>query len=399
MPENVSGRVWFVLKSFRWLAISASVASALSIAPAAFAIDAGADASTDASARFDASDGASSRRDATVPLAPPTYTVGKSCKKDGDCAAGLTCLTPDTDSLAAGGPAGGLCTVLCTTNGQDDCDRVDTASFCVSEPTGSVQFCAETCALGAVDAGVAKCHDRDDMACSPTQTGSGGYCSPTCRGDFDCGDGRVCEPRTGLCTKSLAGTLPLGSPCDPTDQVSDCVGICVPLGDGAPTKDSSFCSMNCALGREDACGKNSTTPGVTLAQCVFGFDSSERTGDVGDCGQVCDCDSDCVNPAFVCSPNNTRVTGHAGVCVPRLTFNGVTPGTSCGAGKPKLVKDAGVTAAADAGTDGGTAIKATGGCSCRTTSREPSRGAIALFGLAVATLGLRRRTCTARKPG
>ncbi len=400
------------VKSFRSLAAVASLVFVSSIGPAASA-DAGADAAptkTDGSVRdagplldATATGDAVSTSDATLP--PPTHAVGATCQKDADCAKGLTCLTSTTDSLGSGGPPNGLCSVSCAANGQQDCDRVDTNSFCAADRTGALRFCHELCDFGPPDGGFPKCHERNDMACSPSQSTNRGLCAPTCRGDYDC-VGRVCDPGTGLCSKSVSGSLPFGSACDGSAQTTDCIGTCGTLGTSAPSTGNSFCTMTCALGRPAACGQDPNASGPPTAGCIFSFDSSEGDGDVGECGQLCDCDSDCKNPGFICSPNAGKNAGRAGACVPKLTFDGLTPGMSCGAGKPKPVSDAGSKAVhddggnvADATVDSGVGprVSATGGCSCRMVHREPSVPPAAFLGLLVATFGLRRRSGAKRR--
>jgi MYXO-CTERM domain-containing protein len=398
------------VKSFSLFASFASLVSVSLLTPTALAEDAGADAGKsgavgrDAGSLLDAGDGASRLPDA-APLAPPTHAVGKACTKDSDCTSGTTCMTATTDSFGTGGPAGGVCTISCSKNFQDDCNKVDTGSICASETTGKFQFCYESCEFGTLEGGATKCHDRDDMACSPSQASSSGYCAPTCRGDSDCQDGRKCEPRTGLCSLTVAGALPVGSACDPNASESNCIGTCATLSNGVATTGNSFCTERCALDRDGACGQPSSGSG-TLG-CVFSFNSSEGTGDVGECGQLCDCDSDCSNPGFICSTtaNADKVQGRSGLCVPKLTFNGVTPGSPCDAGIPTPVTDSGASTSADAstrtdaGSDGGksVAVSASGGCSCRTTGSGSPARAPAVLALGLGALALRRRAAS-KKP-
>ncbi|HVW30072.1 MAG TPA: MYXO-CTERM sorting domain-containing protein [Polyangiaceae bacterium] len=391
------------MKSFRLLALAAGVACVSSMARGAWAFDAG--TSADSGARdagrsthsgLDGGREASAVMDASQPpLAPPTHAVGKACKKDGDCASGLVCLTPATDSLGTGGPPGGLCTVSCAQNGQDDCDRVDTGSTCASDANGTFHYCYEVCAFGTPADDATKCHDRQDFACAPTQLGSS-VCVPMCRGDVDC-PGRVCDVATGLCANAASGTLPVGTACDPTASTTDCLGSCETLGNGVPTKDNSFCSYSCTLGRPGACGQSTTGSGPQPLGCVFMYSSTSSSGDVGECGQLCDCDSDCSNSGFVCQANPlAQRSGHTGACTPKLTFDGVTAGMPCGAGGSLGVRDAGANmdAAAPpaAGEDGGglTPISPGGGCSCRTAAGADGAGGSALLA-ALSMLALRRR--------
>jgi len=401
------------VKNIGLLAMAVGIACGSSRAHAAPAEDAGAnDAALDGGKRVSgprsaadgaARDGATAAPDAALP--PPTHAVGKACAKDADCASGLVCLTAATDSLGAGGPPGGLCTVSCAKNGQTDCNGVDTGSVCASDPNGNSSYCYETCAFGVAAGAAPKCHDRLDVACAPTQTGVGGICAPTCRGDFDC-SGRVCDPTTGLCANSVTGTLPVGSACDPNASTTSCIGGCETLGSGAPTRDNSFCTSTCAFGRAGGCGQSPTVSGPLPVACVFKFSATEFDGDLGECGQLCDCDSDCRNPGFVCNENAlAESAGHPGACVPRLTFDGVTAGMPCGEGShSEMASDGGKLAdgatPTDASSDGAlTPISATGACSCRTAGGASQGGhGFALLVAAVGVLGLRRRNTGHTRP-
>lgn len=394
------------VKNVRWVA-AVGVVWILSIAGSVMAADGGtSDAGArdggqpgDAAADRASHDGASTVTDAA--LAPPTHAVGKSCKKDGDCAPGLTCLTPETDSLGRGGPPGGMCTVSCLHNAQADCDRVDTGSLCATSSNGAIAWCYEACTFGAPPEG--KCHDRVDFGCEPPQLGGSAFCAPMCRNDGDCG-GRVCDLGTGLCANAVSGSLPVGTACDPSMSGPSCIGSCATLGNGEPTMDNSFCTFACTLGRAGTCGVSPTATGPQQVGCVFKFASNATDGDLGDCGQLCDCDSDCKNPGFVCHDNAlAHPLGHSGACVPKLTFDGVTQGMSCGAEPPHHVSEAGapVDAAAplDAGTDASlTPVSATGGCSCRTAGGTPAQRAPALLAILALCLGLRRRNARQTPP-
>ena len=384
------------MKSVRWLALTLSVVGGPSVAHASG--DAGVDGAVavDGGTR-DAGDARAPTTDAS--LAPPTHDVGKPCTKDGDCAKGLTCFTSDTNSLGTGGPPGGLCTVACDKDGQRDCNRVDTGSVCASDASGQFNVCYEGCTLGMGAAGDVKCHGRADFGCAPTQ--GGGLCVPVCRGDYDC-PGRACDPATGTCMTAVQGTLPIGSACDPSASVSMCKGDCQTLGNGVATRDNSFCSSTCILGGKGGCGQPLNGSGPPSAACVFSFAGSEGDGDLGECAELCDCDSDCGNSGFVCHDNAIAAkAGRTGACVPKLTFDGVTKGHACrDGGVTPPATDGGVIegGAKDAGSDGAlTPVSATGGCSCRTASRGESEAPWA-FTLALAAIGWRRNARhTARK--
>lgn len=336
---------------------------------------------------------------ADAALPPPTHTVGKACARDADCASGLVCLTVTSNDLGVGGPPGGLCTVDCTAHGQADCDHVDTGSGCGFDRTHTKGVCYELCSAGPVSPGEQKCHDRADFACAPSRTGVG-YCTPTCRGDFDCA-GRVCEPRSGLCAAATEGTLPLGSPCDPDLSSTDCVGLCSTLGSSTPTKDNSSCTTFCTIGKPGSCGEALNASGPPKAACVLKFASNETEGDLGECAELCDCDKDCTNPGFICSPTAApKDIGRAGACVPKLTFDGVTPGIACLSGgdmdaahvHPDTTDAAAPTADAGAPEGPAVAASATGACDCRASRFRPDAQWGAAFGslLGVAAICCRR---------
>lgn len=282
----------------------------------------------------------------------PAALVGKACTKDSDCATGLFCATVSSNDMVFGGPANGVCTADCSTN-TDACAAVDKNSICVTFNTsGSVAFCLETCTLGTPARGELKCLGRTDMGCADTGFGDGsGFCSPTCRGDFDC-NGRVCDLSNGLCTDAtkIVGTKPIGSPCDPNSATEVCKGgFCLTMPGGG-----GMCSGFCTLGTA-GCGEDPTAMRLD-AYCLFTFDPNlTDVGDQGFCGQLCDCDADCRLTGSVCAPDQSLQagSGRSGYCTPKATTDGSTvAGTPCG-------EDAGVK------SDGGASIQLDSGASGR----------------------------------
>lgn len=334
---------------------------------------------------------------ATLP--PPTGVVGKGCTKDADCATGLTCLLPSGDALGGGGPAGGICTVDCANGLQADCDAVDTGSLCVTDVAGSAFHCLEGCFIGnGVPSDAPKCHDRPDMACAPTDTGDA-FCAPTCRGDFECGS-RKCDPAGGLCTGTVAGTLATGSPCDPSATANDCRGVCMSFATTGGTKDNSQCSAICSLGMPGGCGRDPKSTARPEEACVLGV-PGEATGDFGECAQLCDCDTDCRNPKFVCLAVPASLNlGRAGYCTAGQDMTGAVPGIPCGAPdggkKPGTGGSTGATSPdGGAGTKGAGPAKGadSGGCGCRIDggAGNPRSGSLALLAVGLAVLARRRR--------
>ncbi|HEX7670228.1 MAG TPA: hypothetical protein VF395_11620 [Polyangiaceae bacterium] len=345
----------------------------------------------------------------------PTVPVGQACATAADCAAGLVCIPSTSNALGGGGPPGGLCTVDCSTNGQADCDAVDPLSFCGTfDEAGTVAHCFESCGEGPPIGDAIKCHNRLDVACSPTPD-LNGYCAPTCRGDSDCGK-RKCNPLSGLCVDSVPGTLGMGAACDSTAAKNDCIGgACSQFGGGAPSVDNSACSAVCSLGVPGACGTDPDPNATKLpdAACLpLVADGLESAGDIGGCVQLCDCDADCRNKSFVCQAVPlTSGLGRTGLCVPGTDAAGaVVKGTSCGAGtggatgaggKSGVAGGAGntggkPTGTPDAGTGPGAAKSGdSSGCGCRVEGSAKGGSDRERGALAVAALGLmflRRRS-------
>lgn len=336
--------------------------------------------------------------DAALP--PPTFKFGKACNADADCATGLTCLKPSSSNLGPGGPAGGVCSVDCSANGQSDCNAVDTAGLCVTfDPAGVKAYCLEGCIPGAPIQGLVKCHDRPDMACTPTQDLANAYCAPTCRGDFDCGS-RKCDENTGLCTDTISGSLDTGAACDATASTNECKGGCLSLGTSTASGTAdSFCTARCSLGAANSCGEAPGKTGKVTAACILTADASEGDGDIGYCEQVCDCDSDCLHPEFLCVALPSAVQegiGRLGRCLPK---DRATTHLACGAPDggtvgPKGTSDAGPTAV-DGGADGGAGAPKSsgdsGGCGCHVDGAPANGRSAALAFAALGMVALLRR--------
>jgi MYXO-CTERM domain-containing protein len=185
---------------------------------------------------------------------------------------------------------------------------------------------------------------------------------------------------------------------------TDCIGTCSTLGTSLPTKNNSFCTTLCTIGKPGSCGEDPSASGPPSAACILKFASLETEGDLGECAELCDCDSNCKNPGFICSkttiPKGTDI-GRAGACVPKLTFNGVTPGIPCpltgmADAAPAPAPDADLPPDAGTSPEGGSgtiAASATGGCDCRASGGPTEGPAIPAFGalLAIAALRGRRR--------
>jgi hypothetical protein len=104
--------------------------------------------------------------------------------------------------------------------------------------------------------------------------------------------GRV-QPELGACVEDSLAGAPLGAPCDPDAEVSECAGICVEV-DGA-----AFCSRRCVLG--DAADCNGTSaPDASSGLCRSTEEVIGSVGDVGFCSLLCDCDTDCGHADLLC---------------------------------------------------------------------------------------------------
>jgi hypothetical protein len=243
---------------------------------------------------------------------PMSASLGRACTADAQCGSGLTCLT--NNGLADGGPAHGICTLACTSDTQ--CLEISSATFCVGF-TDTDRYCLPSCTTGSL--GVPKCQQRPDVACTligliptgPACTGnadcaSGQLCSstdaqcgdivtgclPLCAGDFDCGDGQFCDYGTGLCTNTKPTAREIGAKCDPNAAVDPCQGFCIASDDaGTEGTCTALCTFSPAF---TGCGWDGQ--GKAEAGCLYPTILSMgdvASGDVGICGSLCDCNSDC----------------------------------------------------------------------------------------------------------
>jgi hypothetical protein len=261
-----------------------------------------------------------------------TAPLGATCTSDSACAAGLTCL--ENNALGGDGPAHGACTAACSSH--TTCEELSPGSLCYVFEVGN--YCVLGCELGPE--GSPKCRSRTDAICSlaALSAGSGECetyvdcaagqlcseyecadpimgCLPACRGDFDCGSGQKCDFGRGLCINSTPPGDPLGTACD-TAETDTCNGFCLQSGTGT----EGYCSAFCGLTTEfTGCGWDGT--GAADFVCLFPTilsTGSVADGDVGVCGELCDCNADCDRPGDYCiSIAGTSVEGlwgHPGYC-------------------------------------------------------------------------------------
>ncbi len=222
--------------------------------------------------------------------------LGNVCSSDSDCGAGLHCVLATDNDFGLSGPSRGYCTLACNTT--SDCSAVFPGSQCNRFLFGG-KFCLRGCDPSAAD----RCFGRYDELCLPFTPADGGapahLCYPACATDDDCA-GRKCDLSTGLCTDTPKTGAPVGTPCDPTALPSPCAGLC--LGDigGDPTvgQCSAICNVE-AAGLAGGCGSDPTPDSPQSAACVYAETYNDGTV-VGGCGQLCNCDSDCLAPGMVC---------------------------------------------------------------------------------------------------
>jgi hypothetical protein len=291
------------------------------------AIDSGRDAS-DASDSGDSSDASPAR-------------LGAACSHDSDCPAGASCLSTSGEALFGGAAPSGVCVAPC--DARSACSSY-AGAVCVdvADPTANPDAspaqgtCFETCTVG--DTSPSKCHGAPHVACAPLEGGAAGagYCRPVCATGADCASG-ACDPRRGVCVATAPPDTTFGLSCDVRggDGGSDassgpdaatatpaCDALCVTLGARV-----SLCSRRCVYGSAGECGPASG--GLRLGGCLFPVQGG-TVGDLGYCGELCDCNGDCRDPAFVCDAfddaNLQRAFGRAGVCTPPdLVIHGAIP--------------------------------------------------------------------------
>jgi large repetitive protein len=228
--------------------------------------------------------------------------LGMDCASDADCG-DLICVTADSNALAVGGPANGMCTVPCT----DNCDDVGPDAVCLTYGQDGDSYCLPLC---TVNDNRQDCGERPDMMCEllPASTGMTcttdtdcgqafciegeclfplPVCLPKCRYDGDCPDDRFCDPWSGECVDEEPMGLGLNETCDATATARECRGYC--------DSQAGRCLERCAFGVYPACGSDSLDDGT--AECLLPVYAGDletfAVGDVGYCFALCDCNSDC----------------------------------------------------------------------------------------------------------
>lgn len=223
--------------------------------------------------------------------------LGEECEQSSDCPSGAFCLGTDNDQLFGGAPPKGICVADCGGE-SSSCGQFAKAVCVATGGDAGAAFCFARCALGATDE--AKC-EHTSAACAPIgQDDEGAFCRPMCTTDADCDSGS-CDPAHGVCVSNSQPDRSFGLRCgsgadtsavDAGIRAATCDGLCVELNDGPLT-----CTRRCVFGSSDECAPASG--GLRRGGCLFAT-ASGGIGDVGFCGELCDCDDDCIEPSFVC---------------------------------------------------------------------------------------------------
>lgn len=261
-----------------------------------------------------------------APVDAPSFKLGAACTTPAECGAGLDCVLPSSAAIGGEGPAGGLCTVECTTN-IGVCSSFGGPGVCTF--VGTTAWCLPACTTGGAGG---KCHGRSDLACGPvTDAASGGQvtaCRPTCGTDQDCGAaGSKCNLASGLCASNLQpGTAPIGAACSGS---ATCVsGACLPLDEPDGGGATQACSGLCVIGAPTGCG---ATPGPVDGgsknpACLLAASPGGGDGDLGYCASLCDDLCGCSNPNFLCKMFNDsskeQKYGALGYCAPYWEVGG-----------------------------------------------------------------------------
>ena len=250
--------------------------------------------------------------------------LGGKCTSDPECGTGLVCLTPSSTALNGGGPAGGMCTLACTSTA--DCNVLSPNSDCFNFGTEAAPklYCLDGCTVGGTDATTAatKCQGRGDFACVDLSTTAvpEAFCIPLCRSDIECGTGLYCDKGSGLCSSTKATGDPVGTACTPGATVDTCEGFCLRTSADGVTPVTGVCSEFCA-GLLD-CMYTGDKPGG-----LCGGPLSDNFGilDLGYCLPNCKCTGDCVFPGDMCrawaasEQDFATDLGSPGLCYPNVT--------------------------------------------------------------------------------
>jgi hypothetical protein len=240
-----------------------------------------------------------------------TGALGRRCDDQNSCESGLDCFLPNGTTFGDVGPAGGLCSIRCSTD--DDCkpyaeisskDVPRCVAFLTTDKTSTV--CMPGCRLGDKTA----CGGRDEMACwqldSSPSDGTGRVCVPLCNHDDQCPPGTVCDGSTNLCAAwASTGGYHLGDDCDPTVENECSNGICLDFGTGG------VCTAYCRIGTFPQCGGDGED---AICGWVFAGDETAGPADSAMCAETCACDADCSSGSYCLNEPSRKNMAKPGVC-------------------------------------------------------------------------------------
>jgi hypothetical protein len=271
--------------------------------------------------------------------------LAAACQMDAQCAAGLRCYTSTSTEWGGEGPAHGYCSAECTADATI-CTPFDPAALCYPFQNGKA-FCLKGCTYGPDQYETfdpAKCEGREDVACGPVVTFVDGKkvtpaCAPSCNSDTDC-DGLWCDPLWGLCSATPLEGAQTGAECTFSNEIRECKGACKPAYDPNGDIYTFYCADRCTYGAVPSCGWAGPGDVPADAYCLASLSpiveaGGPSAGDKGLCMQLCDCNSDCLHPDFVCLPWGPdepyeSLLGRAGHCGPPFWTDGATSaGIAC----------------------------------------------------------------------
>jgi len=236
----------------------------------------------------------------------------------------MVCLTAGSTALNGGGPAGGMCTLACTSTA--DCTAVAPGADCFNFGTMAAPklYCLDGCTQGGTDAATAasKCQGRGDFACVDlsSSTVPDPFCIPLCRSDIECGTGLYCNKGSGLCSKTKPTGDPVGTACTPGADTDTCEGFCIRTSADGVMPVTGVCAEFCA-GLLD-CMYDGDKPG---GLCAGQFSNTFGILDLGYCEPSCDSTCDCPITGDLCrawaADEQTLAMdlGKKGLCYPNVT--------------------------------------------------------------------------------
>jgi hypothetical protein len=130
------------------------------------------------------------------------------------------------------------------------------------------------------------------------------------RGDADSDSLLDMSDDASAADASVDGSIEASAKDTTAPAMQVCDGLCVQLNDK-----SAVCSHPCVFGETSECAPSSG--GLRRGGCLFVTEHG-TIGDLGYCGELCDCNDDCIEPTFVCDAFDNadleRAFGRKGAC-------------------------------------------------------------------------------------